>query len=257
MSALAKALWTTAGSSCEPRRSRHDPGPQRGACWRLGRSRGWAGRLRLDRSAIRRARAPKCCLQRLPALAGAHRRTAGPRQFHRPRLRLQRALDGEGATRHLRSTRQRRRHPPRSTPRIVHLVRHKPHLPSRLVRGAVALVGDAAHVVSPITGAGFHNGLLDVEALAGALRTAPRERVRQALSRYQQQRLQPARRLSPSRSSGAERTCARIDSAGSSKAAHGSRGVWAVPASLVPRMSVRRPAGRRAKLRKLGGASRR
>ena len=69
------------------------------------------------------------------------------------------------------------------------------YLPPHLARGSVALIGDAAHVVSPITGAGFHNGLLDVQALTAALRAAPPERIRQALDHYQQRRLQPARRL--------------------------------------------------------------
>jgi 2-polyprenyl-6-methoxyphenol hydroxylase-like FAD-dependent oxidoreductase len=43
------------------------------------------------------------------------------------------------------------------------------YYPTRMVRGRVALIGDAAHVVSPITGAGFHHGLLDVESLVAAL----------------------------------------------------------------------------------------
>lgn len=69
------------------------------------------------------------------------------------------------------------------------------YLPLRLVRGPVALLGDAAHVVSPITGAGFHHGLLDVQALAAALRSTPNRPVRDSLSHYQQQRMGPARRL--------------------------------------------------------------
>lgn len=69
------------------------------------------------------------------------------------------------------------------------------YLPRRLVRGAVALVGDAARVVNPVTGAGFHNGLLDVEALAAELRNAPRGGVPQALGQYQRRRLKQARSL--------------------------------------------------------------
>jgi 2-polyprenyl-6-methoxyphenol hydroxylase-like FAD-dependent oxidoreductase len=69
------------------------------------------------------------------------------------------------------------------------------YLPPRLVRGPVALVGDAAHVVSPITGAGFHHGLLDVQALTTALRTKADQSVNDSLSHYQQRRLGPARRL--------------------------------------------------------------
>jgi 2-polyprenyl-6-methoxyphenol hydroxylase-like FAD-dependent oxidoreductase len=68
------------------------------------------------------------------------------------------------------------------------------YLPERLVRGRVALIGDAAHVASPMTGAGFENALLDVAALAAAVASggaaAPR-----ALDRYEAERLPAARRL--------------------------------------------------------------
>jgi FAD binding domain-containing protein len=69
------------------------------------------------------------------------------------------------------------------------------YLPAQLVRESAALIGDAAHVVSPITGAGFHNGLLDVQALTAALQTAPPGRIQQALIHYQRRRLEPARRF--------------------------------------------------------------
>jgi 2-polyprenyl-6-methoxyphenol hydroxylase-like FAD-dependent oxidoreductase len=69
------------------------------------------------------------------------------------------------------------------------------YLPAQLVRESAALIGDAAHVVSPVTGAGFHNGLLDVQALTAALQTASPGRIQQALNHYQRQRLHPARRL--------------------------------------------------------------
>jgi 2-polyprenyl-6-methoxyphenol hydroxylase-like FAD-dependent oxidoreductase len=69
------------------------------------------------------------------------------------------------------------------------------YLPSRLVRDRVVLVGDAAHVATPMTGAGFENALLDVAALAADLRGAPGPDVPAALGRYQQERLPRAQAL--------------------------------------------------------------
>lgn len=69
------------------------------------------------------------------------------------------------------------------------------YLPSRLARDRVLLVGDAAHVASPMTGAGFQNALLDVAALAAGLRGAPGADVPAALGRYERERLPPAREL--------------------------------------------------------------
>ncbi len=69
------------------------------------------------------------------------------------------------------------------------------YLPSRLVRDRVVLVGDAAHVASPMTGAGFQNALLDVAALADGLRGASGTDVPAALGRYEQERLPPVREL--------------------------------------------------------------
>jgi 2-polyprenyl-6-methoxyphenol hydroxylase-like FAD-dependent oxidoreductase len=69
------------------------------------------------------------------------------------------------------------------------------YLPSGLVRDRVVLVGDAAHVASPMTGAGFQNALLDVAALAGGLRGASNADVPAALGRYEQERLPLAREL--------------------------------------------------------------
>lgn len=69
------------------------------------------------------------------------------------------------------------------------------YLPSRLAIGRVALVGDAAHVVSPVTGAGFHNALLDIQALARAVAGVPVEALPGALRRYDHQRLPLARAL--------------------------------------------------------------
>ncbi len=69
------------------------------------------------------------------------------------------------------------------------------YLPSLLVRDRVVLSGDAAHVASPMTGAGFENALLDVAALAGVLRGAPAADVPGALRRYEQERLPSVREL--------------------------------------------------------------
>jgi 2-polyprenyl-6-methoxyphenol hydroxylase-like FAD-dependent oxidoreductase len=69
------------------------------------------------------------------------------------------------------------------------------YLPERLVRDRVALVGDAAHVATPMTGAGFHNALLDVAALTAVLSPAAPDDVPAGLQRYASERLTPARRL--------------------------------------------------------------
>lgn len=67
--------------------------------------------------------------------------------------------------------------------------------PQQLVRGRVALIGDAAHVASPVTGAGFINGLLDVAALATAVRDAPAAAVPNRLTKYQLHRLKPVQQM--------------------------------------------------------------
>jgi 2-polyprenyl-6-methoxyphenol hydroxylase-like FAD-dependent oxidoreductase len=69
------------------------------------------------------------------------------------------------------------------------------YLPPRLVRERVALVGDAAHVASPMTGAGFQNALLDVASLAAGLGSAEAAGVPAGLARYQRERLPLARQL--------------------------------------------------------------
>jgi 2-polyprenyl-6-methoxyphenol hydroxylase-like FAD-dependent oxidoreductase len=69
------------------------------------------------------------------------------------------------------------------------------YLSPRLVRNRVALAGDAAHVASPMTGAGFRNALLDVAALAACLGSADTADVPGGLARYQQERLPLARPL--------------------------------------------------------------
>jgi 2-polyprenyl-6-methoxyphenol hydroxylase-like FAD-dependent oxidoreductase len=67
------------------------------------------------------------------------------------------------------------------------------YYPTRLVRGRLALLGDAAHVVSPVTGAGFHNGLLDIQALVASLHS--QRPVAAALDEFERLRLRPAQAL--------------------------------------------------------------
>lgn len=70
------------------------------------------------------------------------------------------------------------------------------YVPRRLARGRIAIVGDAAHVPSPMTGSGFDTGLADAEALGqltagGVTGTLGTE----ALAAYEAQRLRPAQRM--------------------------------------------------------------
>ncbi|WP_235577218.1 FAD-dependent monooxygenase [Rathayibacter sp. Leaf299] len=67
------------------------------------------------------------------------------------------------------------------------------YVPYRLVTGRLALVGDAAHVPTPMTGSGFSESLYDAEALASAV-TAETE-IPAALLDYEGQRLREARSL--------------------------------------------------------------
>jgi 2-polyprenyl-6-methoxyphenol hydroxylase-like FAD-dependent oxidoreductase len=68
--------------------------------------------------------------------------------------------------------------------------------PDRLAQGALAIVGDAAHVVTPMTGSGFATGVEDATVLAQMLagRSAD-EPVSAALARYQGSRLPYVRGL--------------------------------------------------------------
>lgn len=72
------------------------------------------------------------------------------------------------------------------------------YVPSTLVRGRIALVGDAAHVSSPMTGRGFTEGLEDAQALAEMLGAEVATglvggAVEHALRRYEKKRLRRAR----------------------------------------------------------------
>jgi 2-polyprenyl-6-methoxyphenol hydroxylase-like FAD-dependent oxidoreductase len=70
------------------------------------------------------------------------------------------------------------------------------YVPTRLVAGRVALIGDAAHVSSPMTGSGFHYSLLDVLSLRQALAgIAGGEAVAAALTQFEHARLADDRQL--------------------------------------------------------------
>jgi 2-polyprenyl-6-methoxyphenol hydroxylase-like FAD-dependent oxidoreductase len=70
------------------------------------------------------------------------------------------------------------------------------YLPERLITGRLGLVGDAAHVASPMVGAGFSSGLQDgialIEAVSRSGGTAARAGI-QALRLYDEVRLAPNR----------------------------------------------------------------
>ena len=64
------------------------------------------------------------------------------------------------------------------------------YMPPRLAHGALAIVGDAAHVVSPMTGRGYLTGVEDATLLAGTLADRPAEEpIAAALARYGAARL--------------------------------------------------------------------
>lgn len=70
------------------------------------------------------------------------------------------------------------------------------YIPDRLVRGRVALVGDAAHVPSPMTGRGFAESLLDAESLGNAINSHTGDRdYTPALLSYELDRLDAVREL--------------------------------------------------------------
>ncbi|WP_029413797.1 FAD-dependent monooxygenase [Acidovorax radicis] len=70
------------------------------------------------------------------------------------------------------------------------------YLPERLAQGPLALVGDAAHTVSPMTGSGFAAAVDDAVVLARMLAERPSsERFSAALQRYESVRLPWVRAL--------------------------------------------------------------
>jgi 2-polyprenyl-6-methoxyphenol hydroxylase-like FAD-dependent oxidoreductase len=70
------------------------------------------------------------------------------------------------------------------------------YVPTRLIAGHMALIGDAAHVSSPMTGSGFHYALLDVLSLRQVFAgVASGEAVAPALAQFERARLADDRRL--------------------------------------------------------------
>jgi 2-polyprenyl-6-methoxyphenol hydroxylase-like FAD-dependent oxidoreductase len=69
------------------------------------------------------------------------------------------------------------------------------YLPDRLVNGRLVLVGDAAHVPTPMTGSGFATSLDDAHVLADTVAPSGGADVPDGLLAYQRQRLEPARSL--------------------------------------------------------------
>ena len=67
------------------------------------------------------------------------------------------------------------------------------YLPQRVVNGRVALIGDAAHAQTPMTGSGFEEAVADAAALANSL--VVNETVTLALQHYEQTRLTDMQRL--------------------------------------------------------------
>ena len=89
-------------------------------------------------------------------------------------------------------------------PRLIELTAHRKglftnaiyeYLPHRLVGERTVIIGDAAHVATPMTGAGLITGFEDVIALAEELGGVDSAEVPEALRRYERQRLGPARDL--------------------------------------------------------------
>ncbi len=70
------------------------------------------------------------------------------------------------------------------------------YLPEQLVAGRVGIVGDAAHVASPMVGAGFSSGLVDGAVFIAAVKDCGgvvAEAGVEALRRYEKERLEPNR----------------------------------------------------------------
>ncbi|MFT2706130.1 FAD-dependent monooxygenase [Clavibacter zhangzhiyongii] len=69
------------------------------------------------------------------------------------------------------------------------------YVPNRLTRGRLALVGDAAHVPTPMTGMGFATAVDDAASIAAVLHHCTHDTITVALDEYAKARLAPARSL--------------------------------------------------------------
>lgn len=61
------------------------------------------------------------------------------------------------------------------------------YIPEKLVKGRMVILGDAAHVMTPMTGSGFNSSLDDASVLAESLRV--RKSIEEALTSYEIERL--------------------------------------------------------------------
>ncbi len=72
----------------------------------------------------------------------------------------------------------------------------KEYVPDNLVKGRMALVGDAAHVPAPITASGFNQSILDAATLGECVAKGIRgNAAMEAMREYESQRLQTVRRM--------------------------------------------------------------
>ncbi|MGF9696590.1 FAD-dependent monooxygenase [Paenibacillus sp. MABNR03] len=66
------------------------------------------------------------------------------------------------------------------------------YIPNILSKGRIAMIGDAAHTMSPMTGAGFNDSLDDTVAIMDSIKQYPNS-ITQALGEYQTRRLDVVR----------------------------------------------------------------
>ncbi len=72
----------------------------------------------------------------------------------------------------------------------------KEYVPDQLIKGRVALVGDAAHVPAPITASGFNQSLVDAATLGSCVsKGLDGEAAVEALKAYEAERLKKVRRM--------------------------------------------------------------